>query len=128
MKSEILTDADGNVLSHKTYDYDANGNRLFEHVHMQSVGRILTTGHTYNNKGQVLTTTDPKNNTTRYEYNDKGELEMIAEPGGKITKNTYYPDGTLETMGVCGYPPTVYTYYGDGNVRGILGTQYLIIR
>ncbi|MCP4130891.1 MAG: RHS repeat protein, partial [bacterium] len=42
--SEILTDRNGETVSHKTYENDERGNRLFEHVHLTSEGKVLTTG------------------------------------------------------------------------------------
>ncbi|MCP4350673.1 MAG: PKD domain-containing protein, partial [Desulfobacterales bacterium] len=115
--SEKLTDKNGETLSHKTYENDDRGNKLFEHVHLTSEGKVLTTGYTYNSRNQAVTITDPKGNTTTNFYDDKGNLERIEEPEGKVSVFTYYDDGNLKTVQNGDDPPTVYAYYPDGTVQ-----------
>ncbi|MCP4109051.1 MAG: hypothetical protein GY749_26575, partial [Desulfobacteraceae bacterium] len=116
--SEILTDRNGETVSHKTFGNDDRGNKLSEDVHLTSEGKVLTTSHTYNAKNQVVKVTDPKGKTITHFYDSKGNPERIEEPEGMVTVKTYYDNGNLKTSQKGNNPPTVYEeYYDNGKVK-----------
>ncbi|MCP4107562.1 MAG: PKD domain-containing protein, partial [Desulfobacteraceae bacterium] len=111
--SEILTDINGETVSHKTFENDDRGNKLFENVHLTSEGKELTTGYTYNSRNKVVTVTDPKGKTTTNFYDDKGNLERTEEPEDMVTVYTYHDNGNLKTYQKGTHPPTISEYYDN---------------
>jgi len=79
------------------YTYDDNGNLATETTFSDAndPNTAITTSHTYNEYGDILTTTDPEGNVTTNEYDSYGFL-----------KRTYYSDNpshqTLYSYDACG--------------------------
>jgi RHS repeat-associated protein len=48
---------------------------------------------TYNNQGQVVSTTDPLNHTTAYAYDQLGDAATVTDPAGGVTHYTYDTNG-----------------------------------
>jgi len=81
------------------YTYDDNGNLAMETAFTDAndPNTAITTSHTYNEYGDILTTTDPEGNVTTNEYDSYGFL-----------KRTYYSDNPSHQ--------TLYTYDARGNM------------
>lgn len=114
-KLETHTDFNGNTT---TYSYDAVTGRLLS-VEREQVGAIIpTVTHTYNSRGQILTTTDEVgkvnkytydpvfesilsavedfdvgltrlNLTTAFDYDDVGNIVSVTDPNGNETTFAY---------------------------------------
>lgn len=135
-----------------TYTYDAKGN-LFKKIEQATTdangsqgfnatatGTPRTWSYTYNNVGQVLTATDPRNNTTTYAYDGQGNLSTITnaaghvttlsnydangrvgrivDPNGLTTDLTYSPRGWLASRKIGG-ELTTYDYDGVGQLKKV---------
>jgi YD repeat-containing protein len=131
-------DAKGNLLS-KTLQAtsDATGAQGFS---ASVLGMPRTRSYTYNDFGQVLTDTDPRDGTTAYSYDGQGSLTSITnaaghvtslsnydangrvgrmvDPNGLTTDLTYSPRGWLIARTVGG-ETTSYDYDGVGQLKTI---------
>jgi RHS repeat-associated protein len=82
---ESRTDANGSTVS---YTYDANGRRLTEeHVVTGPDGpRTLSTEHTYDDAGQLTSTTFPDGSQRSVERDGAGNLTASVDPLGRRTE------------------------------------------
>jgi RHS repeat-associated protein len=80
----------GIVYAQRTYSYDGNGN-LLSRSDAVGTAPTLTTSHTYDSYGNIITTTDPALNTTSYSYtnNFAANCSTTAAPSIYLTKITY---------------------------------------
>ena len=104
------TDALGNTT---TWTYDNKKNVLSESKIIG--GQTITTSHTYNALGKVLTTTDPLGHVTSNTYDAKGNLLTMTDALGNTTTNTYDAKGNLKTTTDALSNITAYEYDGYGN-------------
>jgi RHS repeat-associated protein len=87
-----VKDGSGNVAAGATYGYDGVGNMLSRSNWLNSTGSsTLTTSHTYDAYGNIITTLDPKGNTTNYSYADQfvDTCTYTAPANAYLTKITY---------------------------------------
>lgn len=68
------TDAEGNVIQYPAQDYDVMGNAKKK---IDARGKIWT--RTYDNRGKVLTDSDPLNHVTTYTYDKTGLLKVVMD-------------------------------------------------
>ncbi|MHB8845004.1 MAG: RHS repeat-associated core domain-containing protein [Nitrospirota bacterium] len=132
-KGRVLqkTDPQGNITS---FTYDTYGNKTSETNPLGNItrwvyddkknvlsetkivsGQTITTSHTYNSLGKVLTTTDPLNHVTTNTYDAKGNLLTTTDALGNITTNTYDTRGNFLTTTDVLSNTTTYEYDGYGN-------------
>jgi RHS repeat-associated protein len=104
------TDALGNTTR---WTYDAKKNVLSESKIIS--GQTITTSHTYNALGKVLTTTDPLGHVTSNTYDAKGNLLTTTDALGNVTTNAYDAKGNLKTVTDALNNTTTYEYDGYGN-------------
>ncbi|WHM37543.1 LamG-like jellyroll fold domain-containing protein [Streptomyces sp. BPTC-684] len=74
--------------------YDAPGQQLSRKVSPAGVSQSFT----YNALGEVTSTTDGANNTTRFTYDKDGEVLTSTDPDGTSTRNTYNGFGDLVSI------------------------------
>ena len=87
-----VKDGSGNVAAGVTYGYDGVGNMLSRSNWLNSTGSsTLTTSHTYDGYGNIITTLDPKGNMTSYSYADQfvDTCTYMAPANAYLTKITY---------------------------------------
>lgn len=133
-------------------NYDTNGNLLSKTVQETSdatgaqgfaataVGAARTWSYTYNEVGQVLSATDPRESVTAYSYDSQSNLTAITnaaghvtalsnydangrvgrlvDPNGLITDLTYHPRGWL-TSRTAGGETTRYDYDNAGQLKQV---------
>jgi RHS repeat-associated protein len=106
-----VTDAAGNV-TQTTYENDWP-TKL---VQVVPEGTNLTTQFTYDDDGNVLTTTDPTGAVTRFTYGKHGLPTTVSDPLGDTLTNVYDAKGNLlDTRAATGVEVSS-TYDGAGNV------------
>ncbi|OLE52048.1 MAG: hypothetical protein AUG51_19830, partial [Acidobacteria bacterium 13_1_20CM_3_53_8] len=108
-----------------TFTYDTNGNRLTETDATGTVtntynqfGEVLTstdqlngvTTNTYDAQGNLLTTRDALNNTTTFTYNTRGQMLTATDARGKVTTFTYDASGNLSQRKDANNISTFYFY------------------
>ena len=76
-----------------TYDVDAFGRVLTKKLPSPYNG--VTEKYTYNTRNQILTWTDPNNNTWKRNYDKMGRLIETTDPEGNVTTNEYNPLGQI---------------------------------
>ncbi|GAA0581308.1 hypothetical protein GCM10010394_07430 [Streptomyces crystallinus] len=74
--------------------YDAPGQQLSKVVSPTGVSQ----SYGYNALGEVTSTTDGANNTTRFTYDQDGQMLTSTDPDGTSTKNTYDGFGRLTAI------------------------------
>ncbi len=80
-----------------------------------------TTTNVYDAKGNLLTTTTPSpdgvkpGSTTTFTYNTNGTLKTIKDPLGNTTTLTYYTTGLIDTIKDANSKVTTYVYDARGN-------------
>jgi RHS repeat-associated protein len=79
-----VTDAESNVTQHPSADYDAMG--IAKKV-IDARGKVWT--RTYNNKGNVLTRTDPLLHLTKFEYDKAGWLMRVTDAVNNVSQVNY---------------------------------------
>lgn len=109
LEKEILPDT-----TEVLYQYDENGNTLTETVHTDA--GTLTTSYTYNDRNQVLTTTDPDGHLSQNRYDGKGNLVSATDPEGHTLFYAYDGNGNLRAMTDANGNETAYTYDAAGNM------------
>lgn len=107
---EDMTDANGQLLSRKTYTFDASARRLSESVHRMINGALtpLTTSYEYDNNGRQTRMINPLGNVVQTEYDEAGNVSAQIDALGRRTEHSYdsrgqrvqtmYPDGTRIRM------------------------------
>lgn len=131
-KGRVLqkTDPQGNTTG---FTYDQYGNKTSETNPLGNVtrwvydnkknvlseskivsGQTITTSHTYNSLGKVLTTTDPLGHITANTYDAKGNLLTMTDALGNTTTNTYDTKGNLLTTTDALNNTMTYEYDGYG--------------
>ncbi|WP_297776494.1 RHS repeat-associated core domain-containing protein [Mycobacterium sp.] len=75
-----------------------------------------TTSSTYDDDGEVLSTTDPRGETTSYTYNGNGDRTSLTDARGNTTTYHYDADGELTTTTRPDGTELTSTYDDDGNV------------
>ena len=115
---EDINQADGTLLSRKTYTFDNVGRRLTESQYrvINDVLSPLTTSYEYDSNGRQIAMTDPLDNVSRTEYDAAGNISAQIDALGRRIEFSYnsrgqqiqtsYPDGTT----------TGQTYDPAGNV------------
>ncbi|HLA11235.1 MAG TPA: Ig-like domain-containing protein [Pyrinomonadaceae bacterium] len=110
-------DADLNVLTHTnargqvtSYTFDERGNQL------TATDNLGTVRMTYNEFGQVLTSSDLLGNVARREYDEFGNLIQFIDPLNNVTSFNYDSAGRLLTVTDARQGITQYTYDSAGNV------------
>jgi RHS repeat-associated protein len=95
-------DPDGNVT---TYGYDADGQQVSRTLPpytppdgSSAITAVDTTA--YDGDGQVTSTTDALDNTTKYGYDQLGDRVTVTAPDGSVTTTAYDADG--EPLSVTG--------------------------
>lgn len=135
-----------------TYSYDGSGNLQTKieqattdvngssGLNAASSGTPRTWNYTYNGVGQMLTATDPVNNTTTYVYDSQGNLSTVTnalqqvtmlsnydangrvgtiqDPNGLVINLTYWPRGWLKTR-MMGGETTSYDYDYAGQLTTV---------
>jgi RHS repeat-associated protein len=125
-----------NRITSLTYD-DTQGNLLTKTISAGNLSR--TWNYTYNQKGQITSSTDPKGNTTKFAYDANGGLSQLTnalnqstsiindangrpikmtDPNGLITQITYTPRGQVASRSV-GQELTRYSYDPAGNLANV---------
>src|SRR5262249_8620250 len=74
------------------------------------------TTYTYNNLGQIVTTTDPRSKTTTNEYDSAGNLASITDPLNHKTSFTYDTRGNMLTEADANNCVVTNTYDAFGNM------------
>ena len=98
LSQQSLEDQHGNLMVH---NFDALG-RLIEIVKPAVIDASGIVYHptyhfSYNYLDQLVSSTDPKQQTTRYEYNIRGELTKVYYPDGTFENCTYYLNGLVKS-------------------------------
>lgn len=98
----------GNVTA---YAYDDRGNMI---ATTDANGNV--TRYTYDASGRMTSMTDAKGNTWHYDYNKNGQLVSTTDPTGGVTGSTYNNvDRAISARDANGNT-TLYTYDGVGNL------------
>ena len=94
-------DADRNVLRAQlpsgrrtVFEYDGHGNLTATAITDASgAGQTMRTESTYTPRGELETSTDALNRTTRYTYNAAGDRTVVQSPSGRKISRTYDDNG-----------------------------------
>lgn len=117
------------TLNHvKTMIYDENCNVLTESYKNIIDGALkdINYSYTYDNKGNILTITDPMQNVETFSYNDLNECKGISKPVSKdkdgntiyaITLNTYDSNGNHISTKDSEGRTTTYEYFDNGLMK-----------
>lgn len=122
-RPETINDKNG---KDTTFTYDDGsgdiGKKILNKGNLLTVTNTLgqTTGFTYDEKNNLLTSKDALNHETAYEYDaNKRNLVKITYPEGGIQRFTHTSNGQVETATDPNGHTTTYTYDSDGNVTRI---------
>jgi RHS repeat-associated protein len=97
--------------------FDARNNRKSETLpHDQGTADPPKTTYEFDDVDNLLSTTDPENNTTSYTYNERRQVLTVKDARDKTTTNTYDAKGNLETTKDALDNVTTYTYNAAGNL------------
>lgn len=97
-----VTDGNPNsptVYAGVNYQYDGNGNILDRYDWLNQNGSsYLQTSHTYDSYGNMISTTDPAQNTTTYSYTDNwvATCPGVSYPSLYLTQITYPPTNGVQ--------------------------------
>jgi RHS repeat-associated protein len=83
-----------------TYTYDTNGNQLTETkvVTTPTGPRNLVIHKSYDKNGNILSITDPENNTMWFEYDALGNKSATIDSLGRRTETTYNTGGKITSI------------------------------
>jgi len=99
-------------------------------------GNWLSTTHTYDLAGQVMSTTDPNHNTTTFAYDDNcaggnpavptdGYVKQITNPYGNQETYSYYcPSGQIASHTDLNQQPTKYLHNDPNHMSRLSEVQY----
>ena len=109
------------------YTYDAIG-RMEDLKDQEYLNTNVSTGFTYNNRGQVLTVTDKLGRQTIFTYDDAGRMISRKDRNLDTINYDYTPTGKLETVTYPTGPPVSFTYDLTDNLETMVDnigtTQY----
>ena len=104
--------------------YDAAGNLIQRSLTDTATGITRTTLASYNQNGQMLTSTDADGNVTAYTYDSSGNLVTITDALGYVTRFTYDTDGRVLSKVDPNNLTTKYTYDSVGRlISKTVGTE-----
>jgi RHS repeat-associated protein len=106
-----ITDAENNITLYPSADYDVMGNskKLID-------ARLKVWTRTYDNKGKVLTRTDPLNHKTTLGYDKAGWLIRVTDAANNVTQ--YNHDARGNVIGIIDpYSAVTRFEYNDDNQR-----------
>ena len=109
---DILTWQNDEVVYTESYEYDQNGNKIYEDLN----GEIKR--YAYDGMGRLKTVTDKDGNITEYEFDDFGNISKeydISERGIK-TKQYYYDSNNRLIMSDSPIETVQYEYDNAGNL------------
>ncbi len=109
---DILTWQNDEVVYTESYEYDQNGNKIYEDLN----GEIKR--YAYDGMGRLKTVTDKDGNITEYEFDDFGNISKeydISERGIK-TKQYYYDSNNRLIMSDSPNETVQYEYDNSGNL------------
>ena len=116
-QTEVVGPAAGGVSSDTKTTYDAADNAVTSKVLKAALSGGTTwetTTTDYDNDGNVVSKTDPDNDTTSYSYDAAGDMLTETDPDGQTTVDTYDAAGDMLTTDVDGQTTTnVYDAFGD---------------
>ena len=104
-------------LNKKAYlsrSYDEHGNLLTETV------RGVTTSNTYNEQGDLSSSTDAKDSTTKYANYSHGVAQEITDPLGNVTSQVVNRDGSIAMKTDALGNTTSYNYDVNGRLTATL--------
>ncbi|MEB2280169.1 DNRLRE domain-containing protein [Lysinibacillus xylanilyticus] len=119
----------------KLYELDANYNLLKETETIDGVSKVLQK-NTYDDKGNLLTTTDAENNIQTYTYTTFQNVKTLTDSKGKVSSYSYDDKGNLinsKIPSTNNLTETTYKYddYGDlewmetsDGIREVYATNY----
>jgi len=96
------TDSAGDPAQQWTYTYFQDGDKKSAAQYVNAT-TTLTTSWTYDERGSVLSVTDPKQLTTSYTYNEVGQLADTVAPSITVTDPTTGSTSTVAPTTVTGY-------------------------
>ncbi|MHB8492159.1 MAG: LamG-like jellyroll fold domain-containing protein, partial [Solirubrobacteraceae bacterium] len=111
-RTETIADPNGKLTTIDTYD--ELGNPIEEVKAAES--KTLTTKHTYDAEGHLLSTTDPEGHTTSYTYDSAGDLTSETRPQGEKRTIAYGPHGEPTTITEPGGALIKHVYDAQGNL------------
>lgn len=106
-----ITNAAGNV-TRVTWSAQQDGPFLFvspSQITLPTGGQL---DFTYDNNGNLASTSDPLGNQTNYTYDARGRLLTTTNPAGGVTTRTYNADDTLATVQLPTGESVTYSYDG----------------
>lgn len=110
---QIFTSPSGRLTTINTFD--DRGDVVREDL--VGDGRTLSTTHTYDPLGHLLTTTDPLGNTVSLTYDENGNVLTNTDANGNTTRLTYTPDGLIQSqIRPDGTTIALLSYDANGNV------------
>lgn len=109
-----ITDPEGNVTQ---YTYNSDGLKGSDIVVMsQNAADNLTTTYVYDQKGRLISTTDPRGNTISYTYDQKGQLTATTDALSHTATSTYDTMGRVDTATDANGGTVKYLYDSMGRV------------
>jgi YD repeat-containing protein len=122
--SSTWTAADGTVIEHADYTYDAHG-RASRATDARNGATLVS----FNDADQITRLTTPapavgeSPQVTLVDYDQLGRAWRIVQPGGGVITNLYLPTGLTQKTFGNGLYPAAYTYDAQGRMTGMTTWQ-----